>query len=356
MDEKNGIVDVHVAEYVYPITPHELISELPRTDRAIKTVRRGRKSIEAILRGEDPRIFVIAGQCSVHDAEEDKEVSIRLQELAGTVSDKIVIVKRAYFEKPRTAFGWEGLLIDPDINGKDDVNKGYRLSRQILLYSNELGMPCATEYLESSTPQYNDDLVAWAAIGARTAASPQHRKLASILSMPVGIKNDTHGDISVAVNGVRVAMKSGYLVPGVSEDGRHAFVRGKGNPYAHIVLRGGQTGSNYDAESVRQAKDLLENEGLPPNIVIDCSHGNSNKDYTKQPEVFESMVKQIKDGNKWIVGGMIEANIVEGNQKIPTNLTGFDRSTLRYGQSITDACISLNTYRKLILDAYKTLS
>jgi len=231
----------------------------------------------------------------------------------------------------------------------------HELSRRILLSIGDLGMPCATEYLESFTPQYNSDLISWAAIGARTANSPQHRKMASGLSMPVGIKNDTYGNIGVAVNGVLYAGKSNSFT-GINPNGTPSVVKTKGNPYAHLVLRGGDSSSNYDTESVMQAQSMLESEGLNPNVVIDCSHANSKKDYTKQPVVFEKIIRQIRDGNEGIVGIMLESYINADNQKLPENLTGFNRTTLKYGVSVTDGCIDWKTTKKLILDAYKMLS
>ncbi len=356
--------DTRVDRYIPRHSPKKVKVDVPRTDRAYETVTKGRQNMENILDFNDSRMLMIMGQCSTHDQKADEEVSDFLADVSHEVSDKILIVKRAYFEKPRTSMGWEGLIIDPYLDGSYDVNRGHRLAREILLYTLHLGVPCATEYVESQTPQYNVDLVSWAAIGARTSASPSHRKLASLLSTPVGIKNDTHGDVSTAVNGILKARERNVLPDGVTEDGEPAIVISSGNPYAHLVLRGGGTGPNYEAERVREAQALLKKHNLPPVVIIDCSHDNTmvpdestgkyKKDYTKQVAVFESAVKQKRDGNRGIVGIMMEINIVAGSQPIPADLTGFDRTTLKYGQSITDACIDLQTAKRVVMDAYRS--
>ncbi len=351
---KNGLVDTRVDGYVPLISPYQLWQEIPRSERATETVMRGRYGIEQILDNKDNRIFFIVGTCSIHDPLADMEYALLLKELADEVSDRILIVKRSYFEKSRTGPSWEGFIVDPYLNGSDDVNAGYRLSRRILMETNELGLPCATEFLERDTPQYIGDGVSWAAIGARTSSSPQHRKMASGLSMPVGIKNDTHGDIAIAVNGVRYAMQKRSFL-GKDPDGHDAIVKTRGNPYAHLVLRGGDESPNYDRESVRLAQSMLEGQGLLPNVVIDCSHGNSGKDYTKQSEVCEEIVRQIRDGNHGIVGIMYESNLKAGSQKIPDDLEGFDTSTLRHGVSVTDGCSDWQTTRLVIRDANRAL-
>ncbi len=241
------------------------------------------------------------------------------------------------------------------MDGSEDMAQGLQWARLILLNTLEVGLPCSTEYVDTFVPQFTSDLVSLAAIGARTSYSQMHRRLASGLSMPVGIKNDTHGDVSVAVNGVIYARKEHSFL-GIDESGMASVVRTKGNPYAHVVLRGGDRGPNYNAENVSQAQLLLEGKGLPPNIVIDCSHGNSGKDYNKQPEVFEDVIKQIRDGNKGIVGISFECNLYSGNQKIPSDLTNFDRGTLKYGISVTDGGIDINTARKMLMDGYTALT
>ena len=356
---ENGITDLRVT-YTDLKNPYQIKQEVPITEIAVETVKKGRKGIEGILDRKDSRIAMLLGPCSIHDPQAARDYAENLKVLAEKVEDRILVGMRTYFEKPRTSLGWKGLIYDPNLNGSEDMDEGYLISRQVLKDINELGLPTATEYLESFTPQFNSDLVSWAAIGARTAYSPQHRQMASGLSMPVGIKNDTHGDISVAVNGVLLAREA-QSFPGITEHGKAVLLKTTGNKYAHIVLRGGDQGPNYDAESVKAAQEMLEKAELPPVVVIDASHdntfeGNGRKNYEKQIDVFQDTIKQVKDGNRGIVGLMLESNLKAGNQKIPSNLRGFDRSTLEYGLSVTDPCLDLETTIDLIMDAYRTLS
>lgn len=388
MTEMNG-VDLNVESYILKPSPKEVKEAVPRSDRARATVLRGRGIIEEILKRKDSRLLIIAGQCSRREIEEGKEVSHELYDLSLRVSDKIVLVERTYFEKPRTGLGWEGLMIDPHLDGSHDVREGLRLCRLVLLFANELGLPCATEYVEAQSPQFNGDLISWAAIGARTAYSPTHRKLASSLSMPAGIKNDPHGDIDVAVNGILKAMQPNILPDAITEDGKPAIVKTKGNPYSHLVLRGGQQlGPNYDERHVREALAKLKKhedlsglkgyehlerygiKGVLQAVLIDCSHDNvlenggstdhpkwrkNPNSYERQAIVFEDGIRQRRDGNKGIVGFMVETNILGGNQPLPSDLRGFDKSILKYGLSVTDGCIPLSTFKSLVLDAYKVL-
>lgn len=351
----NGIIDQRITAYGSLITPYHLLQNVPMSEKAIETVLMGRKSIENILKSKDPRKIIISGPCSIQDPEAAKDYSNRVRDLSEKVSDQFLIIMRMYFEKPRTTVGWKGLIYDPNLDGSNDMNKGLHLSREILLHNTEIGLPSATEYLEAITPQYNSDLISWAAIGARTVESPQHRQLASGLSMPVGFKNSTQGDIGVAVDAI-ISARKGHSFLGINGYGIPSIVSTSGNPYAHLVLRGGNGTPNYDKESVKGAQNLLEKAGVPKNVVIDCSHGNSNKDHNKQLEVFNDVIKQIVDGNHGIVGLMLESHIYEGNQKIPNNLTGFDHTTLKYGVSVTDACIDWKTTELLIMDTYRTLS
>lgn len=356
---ENGITDLRVT-YSDLKKPYEIKQEVPITEIAAETLKKGRQGIEGIFDRKDPRIFMLLGPCSIHEPDAAREYAENLKELAERVDDRILVGMRTYFEKPRTALGWKGLIYDPHLDGSDDMNEGLQISRQLLKDVNELGLPAATEYLESFTPQYNSDLVSWAAIGARTAYSPQHRQMASGLSMPVGIKNDTHGDISVAVNGVLLAQQP-QAFPGITEHGEAVLLKSKGNPYAHIVLRGGSQGTNYDAESVRGAQAILETEKLPPTIVVDTSHDNTfdengRKDYERQAIVFEDIIRQIVGGNDRIAGIMMESNINAGSQRVPADLTGFDSSTLEYGVSITDGCLDWATTEALILQAHKDLA
>lgn len=351
----NGIIDQRIIAYSSLMTPYHLRQNLPLSEKTAETVMNGRRSIESILDHNDPRKIIITGPCSVHNIEESKEYAEMSKELSNKVSDKLLIVMRMYFEKPRTTVGWKGLIYDPNLNDTNDMNKGLNLSREALLYNAELGLPSATEYLESITPQFNSDLISWAAIGARTVESPQHRQLASGLSMPVGLKNSTHGDIGVAVDAI-ISTKSGHSFLSISEYGVPSIVSTLGNPYSHLVLRGGNGEPNYTEKEVKKAQGLLEKANLPQNVMVDCSHDNSNKDYRKQPGVFDDVIKQIVDGNDGIIGLMLESNINGGSQKIPANLTNFDRSTLKHGVSVTDGCIDWKTTELIIMGAYKTLS
>ena len=356
---ENNITDLRVT-YSDLVKPYEIKQEVPLTEIAAETVKNGRRGIESILERKDSRIFLLLGPCSIHDPDSAREYAENLKVLTEKVNDRILIGMRTYFEKPRTALGWKGLIYDPHLNGSDDMNEGLKISRQLLKDVNELGLPTATEYLESFTPQYNADLVSWAAIGARTAYSPQHRQMASGLSMPVGIKNDTHGDISVAVNGVLLAQQP-QAFPGITEQGQAALLKSKGNPYAHIVLRGGIQGTNYDTESIGNAHAMLETAKLSPALVVDTSHDNTfdesgKKDYQRQAIVLEAVIKQIVDGDDYIPGIMIESNINSGSQRVPADLNGFDASELEYGVSITDGCLDWPTTVALILQAHKDLA
>ena len=353
--QTDGTIDRNVKDYQTLMSPRQLLTDLPRTDTMTRTVQYGRTSIKNILDGTDSRKFVIVGPCSIHDAEVAHDYAARLKDVSDAVSDRLVVTVRSYFEKPRTNLGWKGLIYDPHLNGAGDIKDGLYISRRILMDNLEIGVPCATEYLETFTPQYNSDLVSWAAIGARTTESPQHRQLASGLSMPVGFKNSTQGDISVAVNAI-LSSNGEHSFLGIDGYGAPSVVRTTGNPYTHIVIRGSNTGSNYDAQSVQDVQAMLIDADLPPNVVIDCSHGNSEKDYSKQPTVFEEILKQMRDGNDGIVGIMLESNINAGSQKIPSDLTGFDRSTLEYGVSVTDSCIDWEMTASLLKAAHKSLA
>src|SRR3989338_746339 len=353
-NKSNGIVDQHILEYKTLTNPHDLKRDLPQTDKAKETVRCGRKAIKDILDGKDSRTMIIIGPCSIHDTKSAEEYATKLKELSNKVSDKFLIIMRTYFEKPRTSIGWKGFIYDPDLNGLNDINKGLHLSREILLHNAGIGLPSATEYLEAFTPQYNSDLISWAAIGARTVESPQHRQLASGLSMPVGFKNGTEGNIDVAINAM-LSARERHSFLGINELGAPCIVNTSGNPYTHLVLRGGDRSTNYDEKNVKEAQTLLKAHQLSPKLMIDCNHGNSKKDHGKQVLVFKNIIQQIKNGNKDIIGIMIESNLNSGNQSIPKDLDGFDPTKLEYGTSVTDACIDWETTEALILDAYRTL-
>jgi len=356
--QNNGVMDVNVHHYSPLASPKQIMYDVPRTEAAYEIALSSRNAIKSILDGNDGRILAIVGPCSLHDRENAQEYAARVRPTAKKVSDKIHVVMRAYFEKPRTSLGWKGLINDPHLDGTYDIHEGYRESRRILNLIAKEGMSAATEYLETITPQYNSDMIAWAAIGARTANSPLHRELASGLSMPVGIKNDTHGDISVAVNGV-IAARGEQAFTGSDPNGNLAVVYSKGNNYAHIVLRGGATGVNYDKESVRKAQELLSKHSLPERLIVDCSHDNTffegKKNYERQVDVFLDVIRQRVDGNIGIVGLMIESHILGGNQDIPLDLSKLDKSSLKFGLSITDKCLPLETTIELLEKAHSDL-
>ncbi len=340
--------DTHVAESQILISPKKVKSKLPGNKKAYETVLKGRREIEAILDHKDRRLFVVVGPCSIHDPQAAYEYATRLKKLAGMVKSTLLLVMRVYFEKPRTTTGWKGLINDPDMNDSFHIEKGILLARRLLLKFNEMGLPTSTEALDPIIPQYIADLITWSAIGARTTESQTHREMASGLSMPVGFKNATDGSIQVALNGIKAARTSHHFL-GIDQNGKTAVFRTTGNPYAHIVLRGGVK-PNYDAQSIKACETALAQEGLPNNIVVDCSHGNSNKDYQQQPRVFDHVLDQVIAGNQSIMGYMVESNIHEGNQPLVKDL-----GKLKYGVSITDACINWETTEELILKAHGRL-
>ena len=345
----NGpIEDMNVIRYESLITPYQLKENVPLTDSAQKTVREGRRAIKAILGGDD-RIFIVHGPCSIHNVEEGMEYAHRVNELQKRVNERLVLVMRAYVEKPRTTVGWKGLIYEPRLDGQQDFNHGLYVARTFLRDVAEMGIPTGTEFLDPFVPQYTSDTVSWGAIGARTIESPKHREMASGFSMPLGLKNPRDGDIADAVNAA-VTVRYGQVFLGIDPMGVPSVVYSKGNPNARILLRGGKDGPNYHRESVEEAQAMLREAKLDDRLMIDCSHGNSNKDHRQQPVVFEDVIGQIVGGNKGIIGLMLESNIREGNQKIPKDL-----SQLMYGVSVTDACIGWEETEKLILEAYKAL-
>jgi len=347
--EDREIFDVNVREITPIFSPRELITSLPGSPRTRDTVLAARRQLQQILDGKDPRLIAIVGPCSIHDPKAGLEYASRLAQLARRIQDRIFLVMRVYFEKPRTSIGWKGLIHDPHLNGSFDMATGLRIAREFLLKVNELGLPAATEFVDTSTPQYIADLVSWAAIGARTAESQTHRQMASGLSMPVGFKNGTGGTIQLAVDAI-VAAQYPHSFLGIDYEGRNSQVVTKGNPWGHLVLRGGARGPNYDAQSVAYAIDLLKKAGVRPNLIIDCSHGNSGKDHTKQPIVFRDVMQQRLAGNKHIVGIMLESHLFPGNQKLEG-----DPTKLKYGVSITDACIGWEETEALLTWAFEEL-
>lgn len=346
---QHGIVNnTHIENYKVLPTPNDIKNELPLTDRAEHTVLDSRRQLENILDGQDSRKFVVVGPCSIHDPEAALDYARRLKPLADRVKDKLLIVMRVYFEKPRTTVGWKGLINDPDMDDSFHVEKGLRMARKLLLELAELGLPTATEALDPIVPQYISDLIAWSAIGARTIESQTHREMASGLSMPVGLKNGTNGSIDVALNALKAA-RGAHSFLGINADGQVSVFNTSGNNYAHIILRGGKQ-PNYQAEAIRAVEAQISAAGLTPRLAIDCSHGNSNKDHNRQGLVMRDVIEQVRAGNTSIVGMMLESNIFEGNQSLTEDL-----SQLRYGVSVTDKCINWEETEALLLDAHATL-
>lgn len=317
--------------------PVELHREYPLSEIATETVHDAREIAHRILHGEDDRLLVVVGPCSIHDVDAAMEYATRLQPLRDELKDQLHIIMRVYFEKPRTTIGWKGLINDPDMDNSFHINKGLRMARKLLLDLNNMGMPAATEYLDLISPQYLADLVSWAAIGARTTESQAHRELASGVSCPIGFKNGTYGNLNIAIDAIGASSRPHHFLS-VTKEGHTAIFATKGNEDCHVILRGGQE-PNYDATSVAAAVAALEKTKLPPYLMVDFSHANSYKDYRRQPEVAANVAAQIAAGNKAISGVMIESHLVEGNQKAD----GKQREELVYGQSITDACINFNT-------------
>ena len=334
--------DLHVVETRPLVAPALLHSELSIDASATETVASARQRIQAILRGEDQRLLVIVGPCSVHDVEAAREYARRLAPLRQTHAAELEVVMRVYFEKPRTTVGWKGLINDPHLDGSYDINSGLRRARGLLLDLAREGMPAATELLDPVVPQYIADLISWTAIGARTTESQTHREMASGLSMPIGYKNSTDGSATIAINAMRAASKPHHFL-GINRDGHASIVSTTGNPDGHLVLRGGNRGTNYHLEAVQDAAAELAGAGLSDRLMVDCSHGNSNKDFRRQGEVLQSVADQVREGSSNLMGVMIESHLVEGNQKLPGDL-----SELTYGQSITDACISIETTQQLL--------
>ncbi|HWA83469.1 MAG TPA: 3-deoxy-7-phosphoheptulonate synthase [Fimbriimonadaceae bacterium] len=320
------------------IPPAILHEELPVDDAVSELIFESRQAVANILHGRDLRLLAIVGPCSIHDPAAALAYAERLKEIAAEVSDKILVVMRAYFEKPRTTVGWKGFINDPDVDETFQVNKGLRLARKLLLDINAFGMPTGSEFLDLQIPQHIADVTSWVAIGARTTESQVHRELASGLSMPVGFKNTTEGSLTPAVEAVQTA-RTQHWFPSVTKQAVSAIFQTTGNPDCHIILRGGsRTGPNYDEESVSRAVGLLEKKGLPARVMVDCSHGNSKKDYRLQGEVLREVARQVRSGSRGIMGVMIESNLVEGRQERPAV----------FGQSITDGCVGIEETRTLL--------
>ena len=334
--------DLHIVDTRPLVPPEALHRELPISASAARTVQLARERIKAILHAGDHRLLVIVGPCSVPDVEAAKDYAAAIAKAQRQHRDQLEVVMRVYFEKPRTTVGWKGLINDPHLDGSYDINTGLRRARGLLLHLAELELPVATELLDPVVPQYIADLISWTAIGARTTESQTHREMASGLSMPIGFKNGTDGSVSTAINAMEAAARPHHFL-GISQQGQAAIVSTTGNPDGHLVLRGGKTGPNFHAEAVDEAARRLAAEGLPARLMVDCSHGNSNKDYRRQGEVLRAVADQLRGGSTAVMGVMLESHLVAGNQKIPADL-----SQLTYGQSVTDACIDLATTLELL--------
>ena len=344
MSERIKEIDnLHIISHEELPSPAALKSELKLKGNGLATVKSGHRHVKGILDHQESRLIVVVGPCSIHNPEEALEYARRLKPLADELSDDLLLLMRVYFEKPRTAVGWEGLIYDPHLDGSHRIDHGLHIGRQLMLDIAEIGLPIGIEALDLISPQYLQDLVTWTAIGARTTESPTHRKLASGISSAVGFKNNVDGSVMVAVNAIRSAAATNSFIS-VTEEGKVALFRTDGNPHCHVILRGGKS-PNYDAESVAACEQVLRKAGLPENIMIDCSHGNSDKDPDKQKLVLEDVAAQIRAGNKSIIGVMLESNLEAGNQPILDDL-----DDLKYGVSITDACIDWDTTETLLRD------
>ncbi len=331
------------------IVPRDLEQKLPMSAKAHKVVVNGRTDIRNILRGKDDRFLVVIGPCSIHDVDAAKEYAERLATLQQKYIDRLYIVMRVYFEKPRTTVGCKGLINDPHLDGSFDIEHGLHEARALLRHVAELGLPTATEMLDPITPQYIDDLVCWAAIGARTTESQTHRQMASGLSMPVGFKNSTDGNLQVAIDAMQAA-KSAHRFLGIDEQGRTCIVTTRGNVDGHVILRGGTDQTNYEPDAVNDAVERLSGAGVSPSIMVDCSHANSGKKFTRQEVVWNNIIEQRAKGNAHLIGAMVESFIGEGNQKLTD-----DKSKLQYGVSITDECIGWEKTEQLLSEGYENL-
>jgi 3-deoxy-7-phosphoheptulonate synthase len=341
--------DLHVKEIVPLLSPRTLKALSPTPEAVNDSVAFARERVIRILRQEDPRLLVVIGPCSIHDEESALEYATHLSRLQKEVADQMEIVMRVYFEKPRTTIGWKGLINDPHLDGSQDIETGLKIARKLLLQIAGMGLPAATEFLDPVVPQYIADLITWAAIGARTTESQTHREMASGLSMPVGLKNATDGSLQVAIDAMGAA-RHPHSFLGINEEGVTSIVRTQGNVDAHVVLRGGRATTNYDAVSIKAAEEKLISEKLPPVLMVDCSHANSEKKFAKQEEVWRSVIEQRVSGTKSLIGLMVESHLTEGNQPIPKKL-----DELRYGVSITDSCIGWETTERMLRWGYAAL-
>ena len=338
--------DVNVVSTDQLISPVDLVKQMPVSPEAERTVLEGREQIRRVLSGEDPRMMMVVGPCSIHDERAAVEYAERLLELRGQIDDRLLIVMRVYFEKPRTTVGWKGLIYDPHLNDTFDIDEGLRVARRLMHSITELGVYTGTEFLDPIVPQYLADLVCWSTIGARTTESQTHRQMASGLSMPVGFKNGTDGSAQIAVDAM-ISAKSPHAFLGIDQQGQTAVISTRGNPDGHLVLRGGREGPNFGAQSIAEAHRLLDDADVRSELLVDCSHGNSNKDHRRQQIAFKDVVGQRVGGNDNIIGCMLESNLHPGAQKL-----GGDPAMLEYGVSITDSCIGWSETEELLRWAY----
>lgn len=343
------VTDINITSKTLLPTPLALCEEIEKTEAAGKFVAESREAINKIIFGDDRRLLVVVGPCSIHDLEAGREYAQKLAQLAEDVKDRMLLVMRVYFEKPRTTVGWKGLIMDPKLDGTSDIPEGLRIARRFLREVIELGVPTATELLDPITPQYIADLICWSAIGARTTESQTHRQMASGLSMPLGFKNGTDGGLDVAINAIKAASQPQTFL-GIDNQGQANALTTKGNPNCHIVLRGGSHGPNYGADDVAISREKLTKAGLTPAIMTDCSHANSDKDPGRQPEVFREIVRQSLT-DRSVIGAMVESNIHHGSQSFPQPV-----ADLKYGVSITDGCIDWDTTAAMIRQAHVDLA
>ena len=343
MDAPSGTSNLHVAGFQPLIAPEELLAELPLGTAQAVVVQRSREAVRRVLAGEDDRLLVVVGPCSVHDVRAAVDYAVRLAGTAADLADELCVVMRVYFEKPRTTIGWKGLINDPGLDGSHDVHRGLRTARRLLLEVVDLGLPVGCEFLDPNSPQYIADTVSWGAIGARTTESQVHRQLASGLSMPVGFKNGTDGSVKVAVEACRAA-HGAHVFFGLDASGRASVVTTTGNPDVHVILRGGTGGPNYQPEHVSSALDAVQQAGMPRTVMIDASHGNSRKDHVRQAVVAGEIAAQAGDGQRGIAGVMLESFLVPGRQELT------DPRSLTYGQSITDACLGWDATAGVLTD------
>lgn len=336
-----AVDDLNVASQETLISPEQIKAELPLSEKAVESVNKGREVVRNILDRKDHRLMVVVGPCSIHDVDAAMDYAQRLKKLSDELSDTLYIVMRVYFEKPRTTVGWKGLINDPYLDDSFKVQEGLHIGRKLLLDVSELGLPASTEALDPISPQYMQDLIAWSAIGARTTESQTHREMASGLSSAVGFKNGTDGGLTVAVNAME-STANPHRFLGINGNGQVSIITTKGNKYGHVVLRGGNGKPNYDSVSVAMCEQELEKAGLPKNIMVDCSHANSNKNHELQPLVMDNVANQIAEGNNSIIGIMVESNIGAGNQSISDNM--------EYGVSVTDKCIDWETTENTLRD------